>query len=309
MTPKICPSNTDRRKYSSWWIYLTLLFLAHCTPSRETVEPPQSVPNPHKEPSTLIYDCPAAKEYITTFNYLTKNDLFRVTLEDASQIAGKVTTGCTGAALRFIKVTQLLQKADLPLDQSIVLAQRFAGRSDTVTDGFITIFKSAFLQSKLDLPLLAAIKIAQRLSVDYNGNVGYALKDYRAIGDYCLAPEGLGQSKPFCAEFAARFTHFGERFDTQIAPHLTQLINFLHDSKAGPQIGIKNALKIAQQLIPHSPFTAPNFVRFYRFATAEKGLNLPRKSALMFAINLAKQTVQPALEPVYKSVERFNTGP
>ena len=84
--------------------------------------------------------CSSSREYITALEYLRDKKEYSLGEEDARRLAEKISSGCTGAAKRFIRVSSLLVKAELATKDAVETGAEFALKTDVEADTFIDIF-------------------------------------------------------------------------------------------------------------------------------------------------------------------------
>src|SRR5690606_38342093 len=130
---------------------------------KQAAVPLQDVPKPD-------YRCSAAREYITAYNYLLDKKEFNLKHPEVSKLALGVAKGCSGAAARFVSVTETLISAKLDTSSALVIALQLAAKDDRATSAFTTVFRYAYLPDYLDLPLQDAVETAKRLSLQFVGD-------------------------------------------------------------------------------------------------------------------------------------------
>ena len=250
-----------------------------------------NIENGHTIAPTFLEECSSTKEYMTTYNFLKGHTEFKIAPMEQTRIADIISQNCSGASLRFIKVTNLLIKAGLDTSNSMNSALKFIATDDQTTETFINIFREAFLAKGLDLDLLTAHKLAISLSSEFNGQPKNAQEDFSALVKFCVSEDGVNLPRPTCAQFAARITKLGERFANPVAKPFINLVYFLSDKKNGPHRPMFKAMKLAENIISNGPMAYENFSQAYKFASAKKGLDLPDDQALSFASNMAARTI------------------
>lgn len=239
-----------------------------------------------------IDNCLSAREYITTVNYFRKNKDFGLNEKEIQKIADKVSTGCSGASQRFIKVIKVLTKLGIDTRSSINNAYSFIDQTDDYTKVFIEVYKHAYDPKYMDLDALTAMKISLELSTQYKGDVKKSLKDYKHLVEFCLENKSMELPTPKCALVASKITKLGENFEKPIAKPFVKLIKFLQDDKKGPKLDRNKSMKIAQEVISHGPYAFENFKQAFIFATSKSGLGKSVNQALPFAKTLAKRTIK-----------------
>lgn len=238
-----------------------------------------------------VEQCQVAREFVTTLEYLRAKSVYAVPEDQARKVADKVSSGCTGAARRFVATTELLVTAGLDTKSAIEAGIKFAKLSESHAINFQHIFRQAFTAKYLDLPLNTSLEVAMKLSGEFDGNHKKAREDFDKLVSFCMDKKKLDLPIPYCAQAAARITQNGDRFSEPIAKSFLKLYEFL-TSKDGPSRTVVDALKIAEDIIKNGPVGADNFIFAYKFATSKKGLDLDGTKSITFALNIANRTVR-----------------
>ncbi len=244
-----------------------------------------------KNPSYL-QECSSTKEYMTTYNFLKTHSEFKINPNEQRRISDIVSKNCSGASLRFIKITNLLTKAQLDTKNAMETAIKFIALEEQVTETFILIFKEAFLAERLDLDILTAQKMALSLSLEFDGSVKNAQTDFSSLVKFCVEEENLNLPKPICAQFAARITKLGANFKNPIGKSFIELVSFLTNNKSGPNRSTFEAMKLAESVVANGPMASENFSQAYKFAISKKGLELSDAQAIDFANEMASRTIK-----------------
>jgi hypothetical protein len=232
--------------------------------------------------------CSTTKEFITTYEYLkTKETYFQP--KWAQKTARDVSVGCKGAAVRFIKVFELMTKADAYGQDAADLGILAANSTDEVTESFIETFQKSFLKKYLDLDLASSVKLAKGLSFKYEGKVKNAEDDFGKLVKFCTSETDLNLSKPVCAKMAYRVALYGQNTPNGIFPAFKRSFQFL-TSSAGPKVTTETALKVSEKLVKVSPMAVYNFVKAYEYGMKEKGLGLQVAEAVQFATYLGEKS-------------------
>lgn len=235
-------------------------------------------------------DCPRAREFITTLEFLRQDTDLKVPEAQGRKLASQVAAGCAGAAQRFIRVAKLLNASGLGGRDAIETALPFSERTDAETDTFIVVFRHAFVEEFLDLDLKASIDLARSLSSSFEGDVLAARDDFEKLIQFCVSPRKLDLPKPLCAGFAADTARIGSTKpwgSGGVAAPFIQVYEFLRSDTAGPALGASAALNLTREIISRGPDSSEGFMAAYRYASAKKGLDLARAEAISFARDLA----------------------
>ncbi len=237
-----------------------------------------------------IENCHSTKEYITTFRYLEDKKVFLLKKVDMMKIADVVSKGCSGAAKRFIEITDLLVKAQVETSDSIKLAMEFSAKNDQTGQAFIAIFKEAFLKEYLDLDIKSAIDFSRKLSLDKEGDPQMIKNDFQKIVKFCLAQKSLDLSGPKCSELASKVVISGTKFNTEMSPIFLDNYEYLTDTE-GVNLSTYKAIEISLKLIESGPLSAENFKDAYKFAMSKSGLDLGKEAAINYAEIMAQRSI------------------
>lgn len=251
-------------------------------------------------------ECPRAREFITTLEFLRQDVSLKVPETQARTVATAVSAGCGGAAQRFIRVAKLLNTSGFGGNDSLEEARALARATDAETDTFIIVFRQAFLGEYLDLDLRASLNLAKSLSTSFEGDTEVARSDFNRIIQLCLSAEGKGGlnlPRPACAQFAADIARIGMRGAWKPASTPTptnekkkrpgvsepfiRALNFLREDPTGPALTSAAALQLAREVVERGPEAEASFVTAYRYASSKKGLDLARAEAIAFARELS----------------------
>jgi hypothetical protein len=230
--------------------------------------------------------CTTSREYITTLEYLRDAKSLSVPEEEARKLAGEVARGCSGAADRFIRVTELLLRAGLTGKDAVRNGKVFAAKDKVVTETFITVFKGAFFEDGLDLDISAALRMALSLSAEFPGDIVAVQKDFEKLVGYCVNKKRLDLPRPKCGGFAAGLLKKGQSWQGGVFGSFEELFEFLTSSE-GAGIITSQALQLSEEAIAGGPDSPRNFIQAYKYASSEKGLKMDRSAALAFARELA----------------------
>lgn len=236
-------------------------------------------------------DCFAAREYITTLGFLREHKDFQIKEDDARKLSDQVSLGCTGAAQRFIKVTNLLVKSNMGTADALRTAVKFVEADDKTTETFLKVFQTAFLADEYDLDLPSSLRYALALSVQYQGEPEYALADFAKVSEFCLERKGLDLSKPYCAELGVFVARTGMAYPQGAAPSFFELLDFVR-SEGGPSRSTAEALNLSKEILGYGPLAVQNFRYGYQFAVSKEGFSQPYGAAMEFAKRLASRSTK-----------------
>ena len=148
-------------------------------------------------------DCPRAQEYITTMEFLNTSPDWALGEDGMRRVARRVAFHCPGSAARFIRVGRLLGEVGTSGADAVKTAIRYAELDDGRAERFIALFKNLYLEEKLDLDIATSANLANELSADFTGTLPGVEREFARLSEFCSTDEGLGQSRPQCARFAA----------------------------------------------------------------------------------------------------------
>lgn len=234
--------------------------------------------------------CPAAREFITAFEYLSDKDTTHLAKAPATELSLKVAKGCEGAAERFITTSELLRRSGLFSQDALKLGLEFAKATPAQTEAFRTIFQMAFLREGLDLDLLSATQLARSLSLDFSGQVEQAMNDYEQLVEFCLSKEALGLPRPRCATLSAELVPLARERDVSIFAIFRDGYEFLTGDSDGPKLSTDQALSLLVRLLKMSPEAVSEFAKLYPYAHDADGLGLSRQQAIELALEVSSST-------------------
>src|SRR4051794_34214870 len=93
------------------------------------------------EQATYDLNCTSTLEFVTALEFLRTEKTFAIKEADVRSLASKVSSGCSGSALRFIRIVQLMSKAGMGSKDALELGLEFSKRRDRETETFITVFQ------------------------------------------------------------------------------------------------------------------------------------------------------------------------
>ena len=240
-----------------------------------------------KEQQTSL-TCPSAKEYVTTYNYLrSQQEALGLSMEETQNISQQVSKGCTGAAPRFIKSFEVLNKVGLGGRSALMTGINLAQHSEEHAEAFIIIFKKAYLQKYLDLDMRTAYKLASELSIQFNGKPMKALNDFDKLTKFCMHNKYSQLPIPICASVAASIIKKGEFYNKNLANDFMTVFMYLRKDSS-LQLDIQKALQMAETIVTSGPEAGENFRIAYEFGISQKGLNFTAQQALDFAQTMIK---------------------
>ena len=237
------------------------------------------------EPDGVLKSCTSSREFIATLQYLRDNSELKIPENEARKVAMTVSQGCTGAALRFIKVHHVLTTSGLGANDALKVSEIFAKKTNPEATTFVTVFLKSFLEEELDLDMNTAVELARSLSSEFQGDTLGVRKDFEKLVRFCVNTQDLNLPKPECARFSSRLAKFGEKFGGETADAFIRLYSFLV-TEEGPALTRKDAMQLAERLLNGGKDSPDNFIQAFKYAVSHRGLNLGIREAIDFAENL-----------------------
>lgn len=285
--------------------FMAALSAASCSSSPKKpdaiAEPVRTGVNEFVLRKPLNLRCNAAKEFITAMQYLRGESDLALGSDEATRLAHDISSGCNGAAKRFIVNTDMLRQSGMDARSAVKIGVKLAASDETTSSAFTKIFRLAFEKYHLDLDFGAAVRLAQSMTLDFNGDPAIAAKDFEDIVSFCRARSGLDLSKPQCGELAGRIATLAGDQRENLGSMFIDTFKFL-TGRDGPALTAKDALKVAEALTSAGPRALENFSEVYDYAIAEKGLKLSRSEAVNLAAKVAAHSRnQPAVATKFQA--------
>ena len=236
--------------------------------------------------------CLSSKEFITTVIYLRSKKDFGLDEKSILKISDTVSRGCTNASDRFVKIMKVLTKIGIDTKSSLETAMEFSHKTDEHTQAFIEIFKYSYNPDKMDLDILASMKVALKLSLNFDGDVKIALKNYKKLVSFCLDHKNLGISSSQCAKLSQEIVSMGKGHQKLLASKFIRLVRFLQKSKKGPKLPLLKAISKAKVIIGMGESAEKNFIQAFKFASSKKGLAYSDLKAMDLAEKLASRSTK-----------------
>lgn len=269
---------------TSVFIVCLLIVSAGCSSRRK----PAVVKADPVVPATDLV-CKSSREYITTLEYLRDKKAFALSEAQSREIAQKVSGGCTDASKRFIETTELLVKAEMDSRKVFDYSLKMALTSNEASQTFQKIFKEAFVQDLLDLDLLVALDTAYQLSHDFSGSYSDLSNDFNFLVRFCVDQKSLGLPLKECAQFATRIARIGSEIKAPVSETFRKGFEFLVRPEKS-NLPTVDALRTLERILPFGAQGLENFTQAYDYATSEKGLAMPVKQGVDFALLLTTKT-------------------
>lgn len=234
--------------------------------------------------------CDSHREFVTTLEFMRKQDYYEMGEKHSRDVAMKVSKGCTGAAKRYVKVYELLRKVEAGARTSINTAIDMALSTDKRVSTFMATFRNAYSENKLDLDISNSLRIARGLSIEFKGDSDKAKRDYDRLVSFCVDQKKVGGSIPVCAKIAYEVTKSAENYKESASEGFIQVYEFLKNHK-NLNFQISKAIIEAKKVVAIHPKAAENYVASFKYAISKKGLNIPANKTLKFAYEMAQNTL------------------
>jgi len=209
------------------------------------------------------------------------------------RVARRVAFHCPGSAARFIRVGRLLGEVGTSGADAVKTAIRYAELDDSRTERFIALFKNLYLEEKLDLDIATSAKLANELSADFAGTLPGVEREFARLSEFCSTDEGLGQSRPQCARFAAHVVAGAKDQSPGVFERWKTAYDFLA-SEPGPKLPTAAAATLASEVVASGEAGTDSFIQAYRYALSSQGLRLERGGALDFSRQLVLAELAPS---------------
>lgn len=235
--------------------------------------------------------CYSSREYITTMEFIRGQKDFALNEKQTRELANKVSTGCTGASKRFIQVTKVLVKSGLPSQTAIETGVKYALTGDEAFNAFMTIFKSSYLESLLDLDLKLSLDISTELSQSYKGKNRIIEKEFSQLVEFCVDRKSLDLPLVDCAKTATRVLKSGEDYEFKIGKDFIDVFNFVTE-KGKANIPTYEAMAVAENVVKFGPEAKTNFINAYEYGIDKKGLDYTVTDAIEFGKTMASRSIK-----------------
>lgn len=236
-------------------------------------------------------DCLSTREYITTLKYLEERQEFHLSRDNAKIISDDISKSCTGGAERFIRVMNVLVKAEIDSKTALNSAKKLAMSGQSSTEAFIEIFKSSFLEKMLDRDAYSSFKIAMSFAQDFKGDLKLASKNFFAVAAYCSEEGKIDLPKGRCTQTAQKVAKLSAKYERDLSLSFFKLFEFMTNVNE-VNLPLYKALEKSEQVIEFGPLSVENFIEAYHFALKKEGLALTTGEAISFAEKMASRSYQ-----------------
>lgn len=234
--------------------------------------------------------CNSHREFVTTLEYMRKQDFYELGEQHSREIATQVAKGCNGSARRYVQVYELLKKVEAGARTTLSTATQLSQKTDKHVRTFMDVFKNAYGEAALDLDMNNSLKIAKALSVDYKGDPEKAKEDYDQLVRFCLSQKKIGGAIPLCAELATNIAKSGELFQHPVAEPFIETFEYLRSLK-DLNLQVSKVIEIAQKVVRIHPEAARNYIASLKYSLSKDGLGLAVHPSLGFAMQMAQSTL------------------
>lgn len=260
--------------------------------------------------------CQSAREYVTTLEYLRKNDdRFALNETQRREVANRVSLGCTGAAERFSETVELMMKLEIGSMNALYLGQKLAFKERMFTEAFLKVFKKAYLAEYLDLDIKRSVRLAEVFALEFEGDLALALEDFEELVLLCIRGRDFGLSHVHCADVAGQVAIASGKSGISLRDDFIKAYEFLQ-AQDGVRAPLGLALKVAKRIVVQGPGAVDNFITAYKYSVKEQGLGMDARRSIRFALEMAHRTSAkeslsqresserlPASRPIKKTIE------
>ncbi len=237
-------------------------------------------------------DCDSFKVYKDTVDYLKTQEALAFTEPQILAAALEINSGCDGADKRFKKIFELLLKSGVNIKKSFDLALDFSKLNDQKTENFVVLFRGLFLENTFDFDFYTAYRISLELSAGYPKEWEKIKKDFKLFLEYCQKASAEDLPIRICAEWTLNILKHEPLFKDGIYQTFNNLNNFLL-KKEGPQLPVRDRLKLISKIISYGPKASDNFQQALNWFSSKKGAGLKPSKAHQLALEIAKNSIKP----------------
>lgn len=248
--------------------------------------------------------CDSSREFIVSLEFLRDRAGKAAGEREVvnRKLAEYVSSYCSGAAYRFIKVVRLFEKLNLGVNNAIEVGKKAVKVEDSRVDLFVAVFKRLYLKGGFDLNPNQAMLLSKEFLKPSKVNPKVSYREFDKLSDFCESEKGLAQNRFQCASLVRDLVMSLEDSKNRIADSFINTYELLtEDGDLG--FTAKDAVVLSRDLIKHGPNAIENFRVALEYALKDKGLNLNRKQAVDFAKKMASRSVMET-ELEFKSHER-----
>lgn len=251
--------------------------------------------------------CSSTEDYIKTLEFLRKETVAYIPEKQARQVAHLVATGCTGASDKFIKAFVTLKRSGVSLQKTVDVALVLSKADPVTVTNFYEVFKKMYLTEFLNLDFKTTFEATLDLSLNYQGNLEFALQDFNKMSEFCLDSKSLGLSVSQCTQMALKIAKLSQYYRKGVYESFQEVYKTLReDKKFG--LSVKEALISSEQILKNGPMAVPNFIKAFEYATNPKGLGLKGPEAVQFAMKMADLSHKGKEAPLYPGDQLVPAG-
>lgn len=233
--------------------------------------------------------CPSTREFSRTLNFLRSSKDFVVTEKSARKIASEVSKGCAGASERFTEILSLLKKIGFSDPGALKEALKFIHLDSEVQKNFYEIFQTVYFADFFNFDFLVSYNLAIEFSKNFRGSAKNIRADFDSLAGFCMAKKNLNFPTKTCAQLAIEIARMSPLFPDGIHQPFLSIYEFLkNDEQFG--ISIKEAMQISLAVLNFGPQAPENFKKAFDYAQTPQGLEMGKKTALEFALDMAARS-------------------
>lgn len=249
-------------------------------------------------------DCRAAKEFITSSEFLKKEKVFPTHSDDLRGLALKITAGCRGSAQRFKDVFRTLDRAGFPRHRTIQTALDYSKRSDSQTKAFVLSFQKAYLKKYLDMTPIDAFELAQSLSSDVTDEYSASAKDFEKMVSFCIHHRAVSLPKKYCSKQALKLARFSGRYKELLFADFKDLYFWFMKNLGGAndeEVSAPQSIEWALKVVANGPQAKENFINTFNYFRGSSNFPLLPMDQVRFALQVSQLSHQSSEGHPYNS--------
>lgn len=231
--------------------------------------------------------CSSADEFKKALLFLDSEKSISIPEKTKVDLSLQISEGCTGAADRFEKIYETLQKIGVDQQISISTAVSFSKLSVDQVDSFIQIFKRLYLAEYFDSDFQSAFKISLELSQNLKANNNDLRNDFLKIVELCLRSKDFQIGIPRCVKVSVDMARLSPQYPKGLSKDFEELYLFLRNTVA---LDVDSSLKILGRVLAKGPRASENFQKAYNVAIKRESLGFGPQQAVGLALKVASQT-------------------
>lgn len=240
-----------------------------------------------------IIHCSSGDELNKAMSFLDNEKDLEISEGFKLKLGLEISQGCNGAADRFKKVYDCLQKVGVDQPQAVRMAVVFSKLEDEQVENFIEIFRHLFLGKYFDSDFNSAYQISLELSKDLKTKTKETRQDFLRIIDLCLKDRDFQIGIPRCAKTSVEMARISSRFPKGLAKDFEDLYRFLRKTVG---LDIDSSLKLLPKILHEGPTANDNFKKSYSLATTRTTLGFSPRQRVELALKVAQSSTKEVKE-------------